>query len=692
MPSLRSLTNIILVATTLAGGYPLARAGEPSPVHQETIAQSSPAPEPSSAPTTPADMAPEAEEEEITVIDRILKQPIYTPFRREAELRESTRPTYVVTREEIESQGARTVQEALKFLPGVVSDGTAGGQLGALSSQFARGSSSAQVLILLDGRPINTFDSGSFDLSNFTTEFVERVEYTSGGGSTLYGSNAIGGVINIISRRPPSTGTTTNAQLQVGSYSYNQQAIQSAGQLGTTGYVVGYSRTQSFSNFPFEIPRANFSGIRENADVLYENLNLLLEQELGDRNTLTFSALFLNKDLGIPGGVPIPVTGSAGRFNSLSASDRTLTDQWLTSLTWNSQLGEGDDSLLTARLSADFLDSRFIQPRFNSQFESYQNALGAQIQHTWRFASNQTITYGVDYRKTDVRNRNLRISTNTRTTQYDTGLSQGAIFALYDVKFSPEFSLNLGIRQDFNSLASGSVTSPAAGLRWQVSDSTALRANYARSFRVPTAVDLFFPGFSNPNLRPETGNAIDFGIDQTLGDFGLLRLTAFYNEVSDAIVFTFNPVTATSAPENLRRVRTLGLEASANVQVAENTYLFANYTINNSQILDDPNTRLIGNRLAFTDADSFNVGLSYETPQGFYAGVLLHLIGQRFTNLTNTESLPSYTTVDVKLRLPIDRNLSVNASLNNLFDQRYEVFPGFPGVGVNFRAGVNWSF
>jgi vitamin B12 transporter len=626
------------------------------------------------------------------VIDRILKQPIYTPFRREAELRESTRPTYVVTREEIEAQGARTVQEALKYLPGLATDGTAGGQLGALSSQFARGASSSQVLILLDGRPINTFDSGSFDLSNFTTDFVERIEYTSGGGSTLYGSNAIGGVINIISRRPPTTGTTTSAQLQVGSYSYNQQAIQSAGQLGTTGYVVGYNRTQSFSNFPFEISRANFSGVRENANVLYENLNLRLEQALGDRNTLAFSALFLNKDLGNPGGVRIPIIGSAGRFNSLTRSDRTLTDQWLTSLTWTSKLGEGDDSLLTARVSADFLDNRVIQPRFDAEFQSYQNALGFQAQHSWQFAPNQTVTYGVDYRNTDVRNRDLVISTNTRTDQYNTGLSQGAIFALYDVKFSPEFSLNVGIRQDFNSLTNGSVTSPAAGLRWQVSDSTALRANYARSFRVPTAVDLFFPGFSNPNLRPETANTFDLGIDQTLGDFGLLRFTAFYNEVSDAIVFTFNPTTFAGAPENVRRVRTLGFEASANVQVAQNLYLFANYTLNNSRILDDPNAALIGNRLAFTDADSFNIGLSYETPQGLYAAVLLHLIGQRFTSLANTESLPTYTTVDMKVRVPIDPNLSLNASLNNLFDQRYEVFPGFPGIGTNFRAGLNWSF
>lgn len=168
---------------------------------------------------------------ELTVIDKLLNEPVYSPFRREGTVKDSTRPVYVITDEEMEAQGARTVREALKFLPGILPDGTVGTEVNALSGQFIRGFNSAQVLILLDGRPINDLGSGSFDLSEFTTNIVERV-------------------------------------------------------------------------------------------------------------------------------VPEPLYGQ-GYFNSLRDSDRKYTDQVLTDLTWNSKLGSGDDSLLTARVYADFLNSRY---------------------------------------------------------------------------------------------------------------------------------------------------------------------------------------------------------------------------------------------------------------------------------------------------------------------------------------------
>ncbi len=124
---------------------------------------------------------------ELTVIGEILDQPVFTPFRREGKVRDATRPVYVINREEIEAQGARTVKEALRFLPGILPDGTVGTEIGGLSGQFIRGSNTGQVLILLNGRPVNNLGSGGFDLSEITTDIVERVEVLPGGGSTLYG-------------------------------------------------------------------------------------------------------------------------------------------------------------------------------------------------------------------------------------------------------------------------------------------------------------------------------------------------------------------------------------------------------------------------------------------------------------------------------------------------------------------------
>jgi vitamin B12 transporter len=601
---------------------------------------------------------------------------------------------YVINREQIEAQGARTVQEALKYLPGILSDGTAGGQLGALSSQLIRGGNSAQVLILLDGRPVNDVGFfGGFDLSEFTTDNVERIELLPGGGSTLYGSDALGGVINIVTRAP-STKPEVTVQAAAGSFGLNEQAIQTRGKTGGLGWTLGYSRIQADNNFPFKIDRIGLEDRRENADVLYNNLNLKLEGQLGDRNKLSFSTLYLTKQFGVAGGVPI--LNSIGEFNTLTPKAEQYTDEVLLDLVWQSKLGSGDDSLLTSRVYADFLKYNYNNPdpnTFGTKDDVNRRAAGVQVQHNWQFAKNQTITYGFDYRNTRSRNITFTYGLDTTDVNYDGDISQGALFARYEVKFTPGFSVNLGLRQDFNSLVNGSFTSPSVGARLALSPSTTLRANYARSFRAPQISNLeglaAFNVVGNPALKPEKGNSFDIGIDQQLGKIGLLRLTFFSNRIDDLINFKFG---SPSTYENIGRVKTLGLEADLNVQLARNVYAFANYTLNDPRIVRDANPDIEDNQLSFRDADSLNVGLAYETPRGIYAAVILRYLSDYFVNNTNTESLPGYTTVDLKLRIPLGRTVVFNGSLDNLFDQQYEQYPGYPAVGRSFRVRISATF
>ncbi|NMG11089.1 TonB-dependent receptor [Brasilonema sp. UFV-L1] len=634
---------------------------------------------------------------EITVTGEILNQPVFSPFRREGTVKDSTRPVYVITGEEMEAQGVRTVREALHFLPGILPDGTVGTEVNALSGQFIRGSNSEQVLILLDGRPINNLGSGSFDLSEITTNNIERVEVLPGGGSTLYGSDAIGGVINIITRRPTEK-VTTQAGVTFGAYGLNQQTINNSGKAGDISWVVGYNRTQADNNYPFSIPEANFEGTRKNNDTLYNNFNVKLETNLGKRNTLTVSSLYLSKDQGVPGGVPIPEPlFGQGYFNSLTDNNRKYTDQVLTDLTWNSKLGGGDDSLLTARVYADFLNTRFDNRSgtLSSQrrFDNEQTSYGIQTQHSWKFAKNQTLVYGFDYRNVSARNSTFNYSTEQQTLSYDDSISQGALFARYEINFTPSFSVNLGLRQDFSSLANGSFTSPSVGARWAISDSTNLRANYIRNFRAPTLFNLYGRGSTfvgNPNLRPENGDSYDIGIDQKLWDFGLLRLTFFSNTISDLIAYNFAVPVATY--ENIGLVRTRGIEAVLNVQLAKNVYAFVNYTLNDPRIKESVNSAEKDKELRFAGADSLNLGISYETPLGLYAGILMHSLGAYPTNNTNTESLSGYTTFDFKTRIPLNDNLILTGSVDNIFNQRYQLFPGYPDAGRVFQVGFNATF
>ena len=648
-------------------------------------------PDPDQDSSTEEDPPVEELEEVEIFIQRILRQPVFGPFRQDRPLRDSSRPIYVVPREQIDVQGATTVQDALRFVPGILSDGTSGGQLGSVSSQFMRGGNSSQTLILLNGRPINDLgSSGGFDLSSFTTNFLERLEVLPGGSSTLYGSSAVGGTLNIVSQSPTEEPEVVISS-EVGSFGYNQQAIQSRGTAGDIGWVIGYNRTFSRNNFPFDLGTVDVSGTRDNAEANYNNLNLTLAADLGDRNRLTFSGLYLSRDIGVPGGVPTE-TGSAGAFNRLSPQARQYTEDWLLDLLWESQLNPENTSNLTARIYSDILDSTFRDPE-TSRSNLDRNSFGLQVQHNWQLTDTQTLTYGLDFRTISSENRTFNFASGEDTENYNSRIDNGAAFARYDINLADNLSLNLGLRQEFNSLENGSFTSPAVGILWNLSDRTALRANYARSFKSPLISQLeglaAFSVAPNPNLRPERGHSFDLGLDQQLGDIGLFRLTFFANQISELIAFEFgNP----STNVNIGKVEALGVEAALDIQLAPNVFAFANLTLNNTQILQDNNEAVEGNRLSFRDADVFNIGVAYATPDGWYAGLFLRNLSNFFTNNTNTERLPGYTTLDLKLQAPITDNLRLNASVNNLLDERYEVFPGFPGLSRSVQGGIRYRF
>ena len=631
----------------------------------------------------------------INVVERILDQPVYSPFRREGTVRESTQPVYVINRDQIEAQGARTVDEALRYLPGVLSEGTAGGQLGAQSGQFIRGNGSSQTLILLDGRPINEVGVfGAFDLSNFTTDAVEQIEVLPGGGSVLYGSNAVGGVINIITRRPlEADGIEATAGFELGSFGYNSQVLQVRGATGNVDWTLGYNRTDADNDFPFSLTTTDFEDTRTNAEVLYNNLNFQLAADLNERNRIRLGALYLTKDLGVPGGVPVP--GSiAGGFNGLTADDNQYTENLLLDLTYEAELGQGDDSLLTARVFGDFLESTFSDPVADSGFDSPsednvdQTSLGGQLQHAWQVADNQNITYGIDYRNVQATNETTALLTGVTTENYDDSINQMGIFARYQADVTSRFSVNAGVRQDFNDLADGSFTSFNLGTRVALTDTTNFRANFARNFRVPTLADLFFSPFNNPDLDPETGISFDVGVDQQIGDRGLFRLTFYRNEVDDAIAFDL----VDSIPLNIGRVESIGIETELNYQVLDSVFAFANYTWNRPEIKDGPEPADNGNSVPFTNADSFNLGVAYEPGDGLYAALFLHSISDTFADRGNLETLDGRTTLDFKLRVPLSDNWALNASMDNIFDEQYEEFPGFPGVGRSVQVGVKGTF
>jgi vitamin B12 transporter len=252
---------------------------------------------PAFAQSTPEKTPAATKELEVDVYaDRLLKKPVYSPFRQQGTLKDSTRAVYTINQSEIKAQGARTVREALQSLPGILGAGTVGTEVNALSGQFMRGSNTAQVLILLDGRPINNVGSGGFDLGEFSTSIVERIEVLPGGGSTLYVSDAIGGIINIVTSRPTSDKLTFKTQLEVGNFGYSKMGINVSKVDGKIAWSVGYDRIQAANNYNYSIPEANVSGTRTNNDATYNNLRVRADVDVSDRTKLNFTTIYLSKN------------------------------------------------------------------------------------------------------------------------------------------------------------------------------------------------------------------------------------------------------------------------------------------------------------------------------------------------------------------------------------------------------------
>jgi vitamin B12 transporter len=632
-----------------------------------------------------AQAVPEADEIELTVTEQLLRRPLSTPFRNEGTLRDTTRPAYVITREEIQNQGARTVREALRYLPGLNVDGTVGTEVNALSSAFIRGSNTAQVLVLLDGRPINNLATGGFDLSEITTEIVERIEVIPGGGSTLYGSSAIGGIINIITTGTPDK-PTYSARVEAGDNGLNTQSFTVGAKDDQVAFLLSYNRTQAQNDAIRVVPEVNFRDRFLNSDTLYNNVRLQFTVTPSDRTLLRFNTAYLSKNQGVPGGVPVPST--IGASNALTPQARKFTDELFTDLTLEQKLGEGNDSLLTARVFYDSLYSRNFNPlNLFRALDDRQTSIGFQVQHRWQFAPNQTLTYGLDYRNTN----NIQQNIPSAAIPLNATISQGAIFAQYAWEFAQGSALSVGLRQDFNSLVNGSVTSPAVGLKVAVTPSTTLRANYIRNFRVPTAVELFSPNplfLGNPNLQPEIGNSYDVGLDQKLGDIGLLRFTYFVNEIANLVAFAQSQSTF----ENIGQVRATGVEVALDVQVVPNLFFSANYTNTDPRITADSNPANVGREVSFRGRDILNLGLSYRTPEGWFAGLFYRTVSSTFTDNTNTQFLDGFSTVDFRFRVPLTRNLSFDGGVENIFDERFQLFPGFPNLGRSLRAGVSATF
>jgi vitamin B12 transporter len=583
----------------------------------------------------------------------------------------TARTTYVVTASEIARDGNRTVADAIETIPGV--NVVRYGAFGAVATVGIRGTSSQQVLVLVDGLPVAGSQIDDVDLEQYSVGGIDRIEVVEGGGSTLYGSGSIGGVINIITAPQPARSTAT---LSTGSF--NEQTYSFA-----TPYL-SFQRTYATNDYSV----ANAPN-RQNAQAGLTSVAARYSHAVGAVD-LTFSGNLEDALVGTPGQLgyfsPTSEQGNVGRNLRLSAERRGARS------TTTLALGDSSEDLsYTCNTPVDSNCPNAFYP--TPPPGSSSNPPYAQLlydQHAMAALRNvsgddrQRLVYGVDLMRGNAR---VDPGTSGGSAPYDPPVfyayAQTAAYVQSQWFDRNGSQIYVGLRGERDGGVGGAY-SPSLGGIVHFTDALQLRLNAASAFRVPTAEELYYPGFSNPSLAPERTRVGDATIaaPELLGG---VTFGWFTTNGSNLIV---SPPPA-YVPENVGHASIAGLSFTA--QTLPFHHVVANLGITNlyrAQDLDN-DTRLPGRGPVF----AVTVGLRYiPARDSRFDGFTIAARTQGPQESQDPYLAPIYsayqpstfTTVDASVGYRITPQLLLALRGYNLGNDRYAIYAGYPMPGRSF--------
>ncbi len=560
----------------------------------------------------------------------------------------------VITRKEIERQQAQSVQDLLRGIPGV--DIANNGGPGKATSVFLRGTESDHVLVLIDGVKVGSATLGSAAFQNIPVEQIERIEIVRGPRSSLYGSEAIGGVIQIFTRKG---GGALKPFFSIGGGSYQTYSasagVSGGGERGWFSLNGSGIDTEGFNACDGK-PSPGGAGCftTEPDKDGYRNLSgsLRAGYRFDSGIEVDVHALRANGDTEFDGSF---VNESESVQQVLGGTLRVSpADMWHITLTAGRSRDESDN----------FKDSTF-QSRFDTERDtlSFQNDLSITPDHL--------LTVGTDYQDDRV----------DGTTAYAvTSRDNTALFTQYQGTFGAQ-DVQLSLRRDDNEQFDDHTTGGAA---WghALGKTLRLTASYGTAFKAPTFNELYFPGFGNPNLGPEESRSLEFGLRGEPA-WGHWTLNAYETRVDDLIAFD----ASTSAPANIDQARIHGLEAVLGTRL-ENWDLNANLT------LLDPENRSGGANDGNVLPRRARKSLRFEADRDFgryRLGATLLAAGKRYDDLANTRSLGGYATLDVRAEYSLAKDWRLQARIENLLDKDYETAAFFNQPGRSLYLTLRYQ-
>lgn len=655
----------VLLAATPAGAQTIATVRDllptASPHAHELLGQGEPADAAAPAPVAVPLGTPQSFElDDITV----------TASLRARKLKEVPGSIYVITRQEMEQKGARTVGDALQGVPGVVSN-LAGPGANVNGTYFIRGLPTTSTALLIDGRPYNNLNQEFVDLNELPVANVERIEVLTSGATTLYGGTAVGGAINVITRRPPQVFGGT-AEINFGSYGYSDYRLSFGGPIADNLRFNLFADTFSTVNdYTYRVERPDgqlFTGKRLNGDFNNDNYGLDVDWDIDERTALTFSSYYRRGARGLSlfaitdprTQIPVedgsfPSATEIGLNNDLLK--RVFINYYGFALNLDRKLGATDNSTLQLRFSYDRGLTREVDaptdpdaPPGEIAFDATDiGVFDARVLHDWQIAPAFNLTYGFDF---------LQEGGNAfafdNPLKYEASIAHPSLFALATLRPTDDLVFTFGLRgtfgtrsnaRDFSRDFEGSFD-PSVGARWQALPQLALRGTFSRVFKTPNFNDLY--GFGelqgNPDLVPERGSTFDLGFDWQPGSTSLVRFSYFYNDIQNLLSYDiiepgfpqdaqlqekFGLAEGDRLRVNYPSVRSSGFEMSANWQFVPGWTLFATETYTDARVVQGFKQTLTQTQYPLVPFHSGRAGVSYKSPGGFQAALFANFQGLR---------------------------------------------------------------
>jgi vitamin B12 transporter len=575
---------------------------------------------------------------------------VVTATRLPQALNKTIADTTVLNEQDIRKSGAPDVATLLRSLAGVEVVQTGG--LGSQSSTFMRGTNSNQVLVLLDGVRINSATTGSTAIEHIMLDNIERIEVVRGNVSSLYGSEAIGGVIQIFTKQGHGA-PTFNASAGIGNHGTQRFSAGFSGVVDNTSFSINAGRVKTDGVSAMNPQLAPGANPNNNG---YDNntLNAQVKHALNADHALSASLFSTRGNISFdnPFGLPTDVNNTVENLDKFSlASDDQLSEMWHSQV----RLAQGVDD------SHTYLNG---MPAYRYQTRSNQFAW----QNNLKIADGQQVTLAAEH-------LGQAVTADTLYTQ--TTRNVNSVLGGYTGEYGAQ-QVQLNLRQD-NYSDFGTANTGLLGYGVSFAESWRATASVSNAFKAPTFNDMYYPlsfGYQgNPNLRPERSKNKEAGLHYSANG---QRVDAVYfdNRISDLIAIN----AAFTTVVNINQAQITGQELSYAGDFG-NSHLKANATFQNPRdnvtgLVLPRRAKEFGSLAATHDFEAMNVGAEIR-----HSGV----------RQDGVNTLSSYSLLNLTSRYTIDKHLNLTARLDNLFNRNYSEAYGYNTLGRTLFVGLSYQ-